>query len=214
MSDLHKAVSVGDTQGLVGLTFDDAYGDFLYTAVPVLKKFNFSATVFAVAGMLGESNTWKHTYNHESRKRLLMAEELREVLKQGMEVGAHSMTHAKLLDLSEEQVHQEVSKSGRLLAEVLGSVVEGFCYPYGSSDDATVRAVRDAGYTYACGVHISTDDDVHNLPRLPISDRDGLLRFAAKLRAYPQYHRFSATVHPYYAGLKAAYVKLREQRPA
>src|SRR5215210_4345422 len=99
MSDLHKAVSVGDARGLVGLTFDDAYEDFLYTAVPVLKEFDFSATVFAVAGMLGESNTWKHMYNPEPRKRLLRAEELREVSNQNMEVGAHSVTHAELINL-------------------------------------------------------------------------------------------------------------------
>ncbi len=71
MRDLQEAVSVGDARGLVGLTFDDAYEDFLYTAVPVLKEFDFSATVFAVAGMLGEGNTWKHMYNPEPRRRLL-----------------------------------------------------------------------------------------------------------------------------------------------
>src|SRR5215212_4377673 len=183
MSELYKAVSVGDARGLVGLTFDDAYEDFLYTAVPVLKEFDFSATVFAVAGMLGGSNTWKHLYNPEPRKRLLTAEELREVSNQGMEVGAHSVTHAEMINLLEERLHQEVNESRRLLGEVLGSVVEGFCYPYGRSDEATVRAVRDAGYDYACGVHRLTDKDVHNLPRIPVSDKDGPLRFVAKLRA-------------------------------
>ena len=204
MRDLHKAVSVGDAQGLVGLTFDDAYDDFLYTAVPVLKKFDFSATVFVVAGMLGESNTWKHMYKPEPRKRLLTAEQLREVLSQGMEVGAHSMTHIELIDLFEEQIYHEVSESRRLLVEALGTAVEGFCYPYGRSDQATVRAVRDAGYDYACGVHRLTDKDVHNLPRIPVSDEDGALRFAAKLRVYSRFEKFRAVVHPYYTRLKTA----------
>ena len=169
-----------------------------------MKKFDFSATVFAVAGRLGESNTWKHMYNPEPRKRLLTAEELREVLSQGMEVGAHSMTHVELIDLSEERLYQEVNESRCLLVEALGPAVEGFCYPYGKSDQATVRAVRDAGYDYACGVHRLTDEDVHNLPRIPVSYRDGALRFAAKLRTYSQYEKFRAVVHPYYARLKTA----------
>jgi peptidoglycan/xylan/chitin deacetylase (PgdA/CDA1 family) len=202
MRDLHKAVSVGDAQGLVGLTFDDAHNDFLYTAVPVLKKFDFSATVFVVAGMLGESNTWKHMYNPEPRKRLLTAEELREVLSQGMEVGAHSVTHVELIDLSQERLYQEVNESRRLLVEALGTAVEGFCYPYGRSDQAAVRAVRDAGYDYACGVHKLTDEDVHNLPRIPVSYDDGALRFAAKLRLYSRYEMFRAVVHPPYSRLK------------
>jgi peptidoglycan/xylan/chitin deacetylase (PgdA/CDA1 family) len=204
MRDLHKAVGVGDPRGLVGLTFDDAYDDFLYTAVPVLKRFNFSATVFAVGGMLGKSNTWKHHYNPEPRKRLLTSGELREVVGQGMEVGAHSMTHSELLDLSKQQLHQEVNESRRLLSEAIASEIDGFCYPYGWSDDSTVRAVQDAGYTYACGVHTPTDEDVHNLPRIPLSDKDSLLRFAAKLRAYSHYERFRAIVYPHYARLKSA----------
>jgi peptidoglycan/xylan/chitin deacetylase (PgdA/CDA1 family) len=204
MRDLHKAVSVGEARGLVGLTFDDAYDDFLYTAVPVMTKFNFSATLFAVAGMLGKTNVWRHARNPEPRKRLLTAEELREVLNYGMEVGAHSMTHTELLDLPTERLHQEVNESRRVLGKVLGSVVEGFAYPYGRSDDATVQAVRRAGYTYACGVHTPTDEDVHNLPRVPMSDKDGLLRFAAKLRAYPQYEKRVRTVaYPHYARLRS-----------
>jgi len=119
-----------------------------------------------------------------------------------MEVGAHSMTHVEMLDLSEERLYQEVNESRRLLVEALGTAVEGFCYPYGRSDQATVRAVRDEGYDYACGVHRLTDKDVHNLPRIPVSDEDGALRFAAKLRVYSRFEKFRAIVHPYYTRLK------------
>jgi hypothetical protein len=51
-------------------------------------------------------------------------------------------------------------------------------------------------------VHRLTDKDVHNLPRIPVSDEDGALRFAAKLRVYSQFEKFRAVVHPYYTRLK------------
>jgi peptidoglycan/xylan/chitin deacetylase (PgdA/CDA1 family) len=214
MRYLQTAMNAGDAGGLIGVTFDDAYDDFLYAAVPVLKRFDFSATVFAVTGMMGGSNSWKHHYNPRPRKRLLTAEELREALNQGMEVGAHSMSHAELLDLSKKQLQREVYESGRLLAEALGSKVEGFCYPYGWMDDSTVKAVRDAGYTYACGVHTPTDRDVYNLPRIPMSDTDGPLRFAVKLKAYSQYEKFRSVAYPHYARLKRARAaRERRQRP-
>src|SRR6476469_5531060 len=41
------------------LTFDDGTADFLDQALPVLQEFNFSATLFIVAGLIGGRRTWK-----------------------------------------------------------------------------------------------------------------------------------------------------------
>src|SRR5919199_415367 len=61
MRELQQAMSIGSTRGLIGLTFDDGYEDFLHNAVPVLERLGFSATVFLVAGMLGKENDWEHS---------------------------------------------------------------------------------------------------------------------------------------------------------
>ena len=58
MRELYLALNAGEASGLVGVTFDDGYEDFLDAAVPTLEKLGFSATVFVVAGMLGSENTW------------------------------------------------------------------------------------------------------------------------------------------------------------
>src|SRR5438874_9478861 len=44
--------------GLVGLTFDDGYSDFMHYALPVLARYGFAATVFPLAARLGGVNTW------------------------------------------------------------------------------------------------------------------------------------------------------------
>jgi len=178
----------GNAGKLVGLTFDDGYEDFLRIAVPILKRFDFSATVFVVAGMLGGRSDWQHAHEPKPRMSLLEAQDLCEVMMHGMEVGSHSMTHADLAALDPETLDREIAGSRQVLSETLGEEVEGFCYPYGSLDGTAVAAARRAGYAYACGWRKRWGEpDVHDLPRIPMSQRDHLLRMGAKLMVYGQY---------------------------
>jgi peptidoglycan/xylan/chitin deacetylase (PgdA/CDA1 family) len=185
--ELRRATSTRDARGLVGLTFDDGYKDFLHTAVPILEDFAFSATVFVVADMLGKGNNWKHTYYPTPAMELLGATNLREVSERGMEVGSHSMTHADLSDLDPRMLEEEVKGSRRVLSELLGEEVEGFCYPYGSLNRAAVEAVRQVGYAYACAWKTHPEHSAYDLPRIPISEKDNDLRFGMKLKVYSHY---------------------------
>ncbi len=187
MRELLRAVNEGSARGLVGLTFDDGYEDFLSTAVPIMERAGFSATVFVVTDMQGEENDWEHAHTPRPRLKLLVAESVREVSERGMEVGSHSLTHARLSGAEPELVDREVGESRRVLGGTLGDEVEGFCYPYGSLDGAAVQAARQAGYAYACGWRSLVERSAYDWPRIPISERDGPLRFAAKLRIYSQY---------------------------
>jgi len=187
MRELLRAMSAGEAKALVGLTFDDGYRDFADTAVPVLERFGFSATVFVVVGMIGEENDWVHAYYPRPRLKLLGAEDLREVVARGMEVGCHSMTHSNLSGFGAERLEKEIGESRRILGEVLGEAVEGFCYPYGSYDDAAVQATRRAGYSYACGWTTRVEGGLYDLPRIPVSERDHPLRIQAKLKMYSRY---------------------------
>jgi len=185
--ELLRARSTGSHRGLVGLTFDDGYRDFIHTALPILEQVGFSATVFAVAGMLGKENYWEHWFEPRPRLKLLTGDELREISSRGIEIGSHSMTHPKLPDLDPQTLDDEVGRSRRILSELLGEAVEGFCYPYGMLDGTSVRAVRRAGYSYACAVNSRVEGNVYDLPRIPLSDLDHRLRFAAKLSVHSHY---------------------------
>jgi peptidoglycan/xylan/chitin deacetylase (PgdA/CDA1 family) len=83
----------------------------------------------------------------------------------------------------------EVTDSRHILSEVLGETVKGFCYPYGSLDEVAVQAVRQAGYAYACGWKTRVERDAYDLPRIPVSEKDSLLRFATKLEVYSPYSK-------------------------
>lgn len=192
--ELRRAQMTDKDTRLVGLTFDDGYQDFLHTALPILERVGFSATVFAVAGMLGEENDWHHVYEPRPRLRLLTAEDLREISGRGMEVASHGLTHRKLSELAPEILEQEAADSRRILGGLLGETVEGFSYPYGSLTSAAVKAVQRAGYAYACAWNtydrrIQVDLIDYLLPRIPVFQKDGLARFAVKLEVYPHYAR-------------------------
>ena len=189
MRELRRATGIGDAKGLVGLTFDDGYEDFLHIAVPAMERLGFSATVFVVANMLGEENRWKSVHEPMPRLKVLGAENLREISARGMEVGSHSMTHLMLPGLEPELLEREVNDSRRVLSEALGETVEGFSYPYGILDSATVQAVRQAGYAYACSVKGQVERSAYDLPRIPILEKDHILRFKLKLRVYKLYSK-------------------------
>jgi peptidoglycan/xylan/chitin deacetylase (PgdA/CDA1 family) len=183
---VRELLQAGDTRranGLVGLTFDDGYDNFLYHALPILERYGFTATVFVVSGMLGAENTW----DEQPRMRLLGVEGIREVAKRGMDIGSHGMRHIRLSGLPAEQLEKEIVESRRVLGEILDKAVEGFCYPYGSVDDAAVQSARQAGYTYACATWTRVESSLYDLPRPPVWEIDGPLMLAAKLNAFPLY---------------------------
>ena len=185
--ELLQAWNSGNSQGLIGITFDDGYKDFIYSALPILEQYGFSATVFMVAGLLGRENDWEHWHEPRPRMELLTGTDLCEISGRGVEIGAHSMSHPRLPELDPASLESEVNHSRLLLSQVLDERVDGFCYPYGILDEASIQAVREAGYTYACGVNTQIDHSVYDLPRIPISEVDTPLRFAAKLTIHSQY---------------------------
>jgi peptidoglycan/xylan/chitin deacetylase (PgdA/CDA1 family) len=183
MRDLYLAMDAGSARGLVGVTFDDGYEDLLHGALPTLETLGFSATVFVVAGMLGEENSWEHRSGPRPRLKLLRADGVREIAERGMEVGSHTMTHPRLSGLDPETLAHEVSESRQRISEIVGTPVEGFCYPYGDLDGAAISAVRESGYVYACATKKRIVGNVYDWPRTFVGEKDFPLRLGVKLAA-------------------------------
>lgn len=178
MRELLAARRDGTADGLVGLTFDDGYTDFVTEVLPALARYSFTATVFVIAGALGGFNSWD---DPGPQKKLMTAADVWRAADAGMEVGSHSLHHVRLPDVPGDVLQDEVDTSRRMLAELTGQAVTGFCYPYGAAGHREVAAVRAAGYDYACGTGSSTLDGRHALPRAFIGDRDTSPRLYAKL---------------------------------
>ncbi len=106
----------------------------------MLRQHGFGATVFVIAGRLGGDNAWDP---EGPRKRLMDAPEVWALAQAGIEIGSHGLRHVRLPGAG-DTLAEEVGESRRILREVTGKPVGGFCYPYGDLDAGAVTQVRDS----------------------------------------------------------------------
>jgi peptidoglycan/xylan/chitin deacetylase (PgdA/CDA1 family) len=134
-------------QRAVVLTFDDGYRAFKDHAYPVLKELGFTATLFIYTDWVGAG-----------RGSLSWAD-LRELSAAGMDIQAHSKTHA---DLRRAQGETEAQYARRMQAELeqpqdlfnrnLGRRSQILAYPYGRWEEGLLPKVKEYGYVAAFSV--------------------------------------------------------------
>jgi peptidoglycan/xylan/chitin deacetylase (PgdA/CDA1 family) len=155
------------------ITFDDGFASVLEHAAPVMSRLGFRATVFVISGGVGRRTRWTSRGAAMPEAELMDTSQLRELLALGWEVGAHSVTHRFLPDLSADQVALEVSKSKADLEGWLDAGVSSFAYPYGAWSPSALDAVRQAGYETAWTTrpgHVRAED-LFLQPRVVLSRR-------------------------------------------
>jgi peptidoglycan/xylan/chitin deacetylase (PgdA/CDA1 family) len=173
----------GDYQGLtrkVVFTFDDGYRDFLTAALPVLLRHKAPATVFIVAGMLGEKASWNENGKHVQ---LMAEDEIRHIKAQGVALGSHTMTHANLTTLDRKGLYRQLTESRGKLRD-LGESFHAFSYPWGQWSSPAAEAVKTAGFECALAVGEQTRCTVANiyfLPRITMTRDMDLKRFQSLL---------------------------------
>lgn len=155
----------------VVITFDDGYRDNFGHGFLNLAKYNMRATWFVISRPRN-----KHFWLDESH--------LREMTAAGMEISAHTRTHARLPELDVAKIEEEVSGSKKDIEDILGLPVTSFAYPYGLFDDACVEAVRKAGFKAACSTRpgwFGSEPDFLRMRRVGIFSSDNLSTFARKI---------------------------------
>jgi peptidoglycan/xylan/chitin deacetylase (PgdA/CDA1 family) len=180
VGQLLAARRAGRGAGLVGITFDDGYAGVIRYALPAMRRYRCTATVFVVADRIGAVNDWDG-----GELALLDAPDLAALAGAGWEIGAHGARHVPLAGLPGARLRDEVAGSRDRLAAVIDRPVDGFCYPYGSMDAGARAAVTAAGYRYACAVDAPRSAlGVAAVPRIYVGERDGALRLTGKRLLY------------------------------
>lgn len=169
----------------VVFTFDDGYRSTALAA-PILARFGFPGTVFAVTGYVESQRPFDwYGVDHEDPARLspMGWDELAALKDQGWEVGSHTVTHGLLTVLDDGTLAEELTGSRMRIAERLGSC-ESIAYPYGQADRRVAVAAERAGYRAAVmltGVIVA--DEALRRPRVGLGSRDRGLRLRLKLSA-------------------------------
>ena len=93
----------------VALTFDDGFVNFGDVAAPLLADHGMPSTLFVVTDAAGKTNRWPGSRDRGIPELPLLGwDALGRLAEQGVEIGAHTRTHAELLRLTNDRVHDEV----------------------------------------------------------------------------------------------------------
>lgn len=120
------------------ITFDDGYADMHQNALPILKKYNFTATFFIITQIVDDKKPGYMTWN-----------QIEDLAIEGMEIGSHSMTHPDLKDKPRAFQNSEIAGSKLVIESRIGTPVKSFSFPAGKYDAQTLQVLRSAGYLAA-----------------------------------------------------------------
>jgi len=161
----------------VVIVMDDGYKDNFTYAYPVLKKYGFPATIFLIANNIGADENF------------LNWDEVREMSGDNISFGGHTKSHVYLPSINDKDVlWDEISGCKEIIERHTGIHVVYFSYPKGGFNEEIKTLVKQAGYEAACttnrGHDILDKNDVYELNRISIRNRDNSVSLWAKLSGY------------------------------
>lgn len=139
---------------VIMVSFDDNYRSW-HRALPLLEQLELRATFYVETGPLTASlgdrslDGLHRTNGTRPQHRYLRPGEVLDLRRAGHRVGAHAHTHRSLTDLPERVARWEITRSKRILEEVLQEPVLHFSYPYGTPrhfDDRLRSYCREVGF--------------------------------------------------------------------
>jgi len=163
------------------LTFDDGYENNYTDMFPVLKKYNFKATIFVI------------TSNIDKYNKSMTSKQLLEMEKYGVDIESHTVNHENLKMLSKNKQLKTLVQSKKDLERILNKQINFFAYPYGWYNKSAIEAVKEAGYKMAFttkGSWSSKNDGILSLHRVYVSSFDDMKVFESKI-SNPKYKSLS-----------------------
>jgi poly-beta-1,6-N-acetyl-D-glucosamine N-deacetylase len=162
----------------VAITIDDGYASAYTQAWPRLRDAKLPFTLFLSTAPIDARNRGMMTW-----------EQIRELAKAGVGIGAHTITHLHMVEASEARNKEELMRANKRIAEETGKAAEIFAYPYGETSREIMRLTKEAGYRFALGDHSGVADptmDDFYIPRFGMNESySDLARLRLVLNALP-----------------------------
>jgi len=124
----------------------------------------------------------------EGTFRIMTSDEIKALSQNPLfTIGAHSVTHSRFSELTEESQEWELRESKNSLESILGKTVDVFAFPFGSLVDfslGSLKLVKKVGYRLGCANYPGIVDDRSDhcaLPRVLVRDIE-LSRFKVLIK--------------------------------
>jgi len=147
----------------IGISIDDADKSFYEVGWPKFKEMGFPVTLFVNTSTI-----------HENNKNYLNWDQIRELVNEGVSIGAHSHSHYHMADLSIEEVINEIEISNNIFLKELGSIPPLFAFPYGEANEEIINLLKEYKFKVAFGQHsgvINETSNLYYLPRFSLNER-------------------------------------------
>jgi peptidoglycan/xylan/chitin deacetylase (PgdA/CDA1 family) len=150
------------------LTFDDGYAVNM-PALELLIERKIPCTYFVSTQPALERVPFDHDRRMGNHFEANTVEELRYLAQSGIEIGAHTRTHADLARVADaDRLHDELVAARDDLQDAIGARVRYFAFPFGLHRNLSAPAfhlAREAGYEGVCsaygGYNFPGDDAFH-----------------------------------------------------
>jgi peptidoglycan/xylan/chitin deacetylase (PgdA/CDA1 family) len=172
---------------LLHVTFDDAFAS-VAQAVPVLERLGIPFTIFVCTDFAdgGRPLVIPELETHARENPIELATmdwaQLARLPADRVEIGSHTMSHAHLTLLADDELKRELTESRRRIEDELGCPCRYLAYPFGEEDGRVRAAAREAGYlaAFALPGNPGRRDD-YAIPRLGLYAHDTPARTAIKV---------------------------------
>jgi peptidoglycan/xylan/chitin deacetylase (PgdA/CDA1 family) len=158
LAEAQRRIRSGYNQQLcVSLTFDDGYADNCDFAIPLIEELRIPCTYFVSSGYVLNQKPFPHDLDFGLACAPNTVAQLRDMAAAGIEIGAHTRTHADLGRITDPVLmRDEIAGSGADLEDLLGTRVRHFAFPFGLHANLSrlgFRTAREVGYDSACSAY-------------------------------------------------------------
>jgi peptidoglycan/xylan/chitin deacetylase (PgdA/CDA1 family) len=162
------------------------------TNSPELIKLNtFSRKVDAIMTIIKFFKTFEYHRIHEATDLLqkildvgdkdiepssmLNWRQIKEMKRNGIDFGAHTVTHPDLTKIAQDEAVKEIKSSKDTIEQKIDATIYGFAYPYGLKDhfnEKITKIIKNAGFHYTCSAEpgiVTKGNDAYDLKRISMN---------------------------------------------
>lgn len=174
LGEAQRRIAAGrNSRPTMCVTFDDGYAENCDFAIPWLIENQIPVTYFVTTDNILTGCPFPHDVERGFPLPPNTVDEIQQMSADGVEIGAHSRTHADLgANLTDDELRKEIAGSKRDLEAILGKSVNHFAFPYGLHHNMTSAGFRiayEAGFTGICsayGAYNMPGDDSFHIQRI------------------------------------------------
>ena len=166
----------------VAITFDDAFETVYSNALPILRDYKISATIFIPTGNIGQKPLWdmeKEAVEKVAGKETLLS------FRSVVDYGSHTVSHPFLTQISDCKLTRELSESRSVLEKMLDCRIDTLAFPYGDHNEHIINESEKFGYRYVYSIapeRIDTGNYKLLRGRTAVSVKDSSLEFQLKTK--------------------------------